>query len=66
MSDSKKINSAPSESNENVTKHTKFSQKGETSRSILSNSTYDDNNRPSIDNNLFWDDRSNPLSSKGN
>lgn len=36
------------------------------SAQIRQNSRYDKTNQPSPDNNLFWEDESNPLSSKGN
>lgn len=36
------------------------------SAQIRQNSRYDKTNQASPDNNLFWEDESNPLSSKGN
>lgn len=66
MSNHKKITaSAPDENNEKVSKHTSYSRDGETNQSIRQNSAYGHGNRPAIDNNLFWQDRSNELSSKG-
>ncbi|MGN1206094.1 MAG: hypothetical protein ACI4SQ_03785 [Eubacterium sp.] len=35
-------------------------------RRIRENSHYNKENQPAPDNNLFWEDASNPLSSKGN
>lgn len=35
-------------------------------RRIRENSHYNEKDQPAPDNNLFWEDASNPLSSKGN
>jgi len=54
--------------NNNTKKPTSDSKKSNDARKrrIRENSHYNEKDQPAPDNNLFWEDASNPLSSKGN
>lgn len=53
-------------SNQAQNKNTLDGVSEERTAQIRQNSRYNKQDRPAPDNNMFWEDESNPLSSKGN